>query len=133
MRIGRASIYRGARIITCDNKDSVEFLIAAVNGLASLWEGSKVAAMVTSAWIPPPLMEISQIPKLIEKHNVGLSTENWCVLNSSTTNNGLVLRVATDMAGVAFLRSREGLLSFGLRKIHFSLPQSKFLGSQVLA
>lgn len=41
-RIGRASLYRGVRGITCENIESVDFLISAVNGLETVWEVSKV-------------------------------------------------------------------------------------------
>lgn len=68
-----------------------------------------------------------------DPETLGLGTGNYRILNSFTKNSRMVLKAARGKAGEVFPRSRGGLLSFGLRRIHIGFPQIKLCWSKGLS
>lgn len=87
--------------------------------------------MMALVWIPPPIIELKETLKFVEMQNVGLGTGNCRILNSFPKNSRMVLKAARGKAGEVFPRSRGGLLSFGLRRIHIGFPQNKAAASEL--
>lgn len=94
----------GAKFITCDSQEYINFLISAVDDFESLWKNSNVAeilwGLVTSVWIPPLITEFKDIFMLVNKQKAGLSSGNCLMLHSFSKNSGTVLKVGK--AGEAF-------------------------------
>ncbi|XP_073827804.1 uncharacterized protein [Musca autumnalis] len=127
-QFGSATLYKGVKVISCENKESLNFLVSTVNGLGSLWEGCELAAVsvdeipcgrIMSAWVPPPLVDPARILTILKKQNPNLQTDNWRLISSNPDQEGLTIRVSIDASGQGYLRQREGKLHFGSGWIRF--------------
>ncbi|XP_073822248.1 uncharacterized protein [Musca autumnalis] len=132
-QFGGAVIYKGAKVIYCRNKESVDFLVQAVHSLRNLWQGSQLSAVSVGeipcktplrAWVPPPPIATDRILNILEKQNLNLRTSNWKIIHSHACpeRGGLIIKVVTDQEGDDYLRKRDGKLNFGLGSIQFHLP-----------
>uniref|UniRef100_A0A1I8NK73 DUF4780 domain-containing protein n=1 Tax=Musca domestica TaxID=7370 RepID=A0A1I8NK73_MUSDO len=45
LQFGSATVYKGVKVICCENEESKNFLVTAVAGLQELWDGSALAAV----------------------------------------------------------------------------------------
>ncbi|XP_073838710.1 uncharacterized protein [Musca autumnalis] len=129
---GSAAPFRGIKIICCENKESLNFLVSTIDGLGELWEGCQLAAVgvneipsrrVLSAWVPPPAVDPTRILTILGRQNPNLQTSSWKLVSHSPEGEGMAIRVSIDIQGQEYLRAREGKLHFGLGWIRFRLGQ----------
>uniref|UniRef100_T1PMZ5 DUF4780 domain-containing protein n=1 Tax=Musca domestica TaxID=7370 RepID=T1PMZ5_MUSDO len=134
MQFGSATLYKGVKVICCENVESKDFLVKTVGELGVLWEGSELAAVSLkeipcgrklSAWVPPPLVDPARILTILAKQNPNLQTDNWHIVNSSPDSGGLVIKVAIDAKGQEYLQARGGKLHFGSGWIRFRITPTR--------
>lgn len=134
MQFGSATLYKGVKVICCENVESKDFLVKTVGELGVLWEGSELAAVSLkeipcgrklSAWVPPPLVDPARILTILAKQNLNLQTDNWHIVNSSPDSGGLVIKVAIDAKGQEYLQARGGKLHFGSGWIRFRITPTR--------
>ncbi|XP_058978632.1 uncharacterized protein LOC109613882 [Musca domestica] len=130
LQFGSATVYKGVKVICCENEESKNFLVTAVAGLQELWDGSALAAVslkdipcrrILTAWVPPPSVDPARVLIILGKQNPNLCTDGWRLVGSSTEGGGLVIKVSVDTAGQEYLQARGGKLHFGTGWIRFRL------------
>lgn len=135
-QFGSAYSYKGVKVITCANKESLDFLVQTISNLDNLWDGSQLSAVsiadipytaTLTAWIPPPQIDAEHILKILEKQNPNLQTSNWKVIKSSSSSEkgGQTIHVIADKEGESYLKQCNGKLNFGLGSIRFRLEKKK--------
>ncbi|XP_058984888.1 uncharacterized protein LOC131805585 [Musca domestica] len=130
MQFGSATLYRGAKVMCCENQESKDYLVTAVSGFRDLWQGCDLAAVslkdipcrrVLTAWVPPPSVDPARILTILGKQNPNLKTDSWRLVSSTTEGGGLVIKVSMDKDGQEYLQARGGKLHFGAGWIRFRL------------
>ncbi|XP_073821524.1 uncharacterized protein [Musca autumnalis] len=131
---GRASVYKGVKVINCKDEESRDFLTQTVNNSGALWDGCRLAAIpiaeilsrvVATTWVPPPASDVAQVLKLIRKQNRPIQTDSWKLVRSYPEGEGTVMKFTMDSSSAEFIKNSKGELDFGLGwlRFRFSQPQ----------
>ncbi|XP_073820630.1 uncharacterized protein [Musca autumnalis] len=131
---GRASVYKGVKVINCKDEESRDFLTQTVNNSGALWDGCRLAAIpiaeipsrvAATTWVPPPASDVAQVLKLIRKQNRPIQTDSWKLVRSYPEGEGTVMKFTMDSSSAEFIKNSKGELDFGLGwlRFRFSQPQ----------
>lgn len=127
---------KGVKVIGCGNKESYDFLTSCISNLPpDLLPGARIEAIPAASlplrelahvWVPPPVLEVDSILRLISMQNKGLCTSGWHILSSKPREKGgLDLKIVVDRASAAAIRAAAGVVKFGLGSLKFIISSNE--------
>lgn len=119
---------KGVKVVSCDNEESLSFLVTAISEMGELWQGSQLRVIPQDSlplrklarfWIPPPEVPDETILSLLGGQNPTIDISGWKIVSNKKDSRGKGRDVvfAVDKESFQTLTKSSGVLRFGLGSI----------------